>query len=144
MSVHPAKTKISLGIRPVWSESSLRAQWIAKESMFLHADSEDSNPTGRNAQADLSLHWAHSHFVGFVMSRLRYEGHSFGNSNSLIMSSTNSLSWKELKKEKERKKKQNKNLCPVVLHIISCHSNYLTFLAIPFLMYLLNTDDYWS
>ena len=23
-----------------------------------------------NAQADLSLRWAHSHFVGFVMSRL--------------------------------------------------------------------------
>ena len=25
MTVHPAKTKISLGIRPVWSESSLYA-----------------------------------------------------------------------------------------------------------------------
>ena len=25
-----------------------------------------------DAQADLSLRWAHSHFVGFVMSRLRY------------------------------------------------------------------------
>ena len=31
--------------------------------MFLHADSD--------AQADLSLRWAHSHFVGFVM-RLKY------------------------------------------------------------------------
>ena len=29
MSVHPAKTQISLGIHPVWSESSLCAQWIA-------------------------------------------------------------------------------------------------------------------
>ena len=26
-----------------------------------------------DAQADLSLHWAHSHFVGFVMSRLIYK-----------------------------------------------------------------------
>ena len=46
MSVCLAKIQISLGIRPVWSESSLRTQ------------------------ADLSLCWAHSHFVGFVMSRL--------------------------------------------------------------------------
>ena len=26
-----------------------------------------------DAQADLSLHWAHTHFVGFVMSRLTYD-----------------------------------------------------------------------
>ena len=41
MSVRPAKTQISLGIRPVWSESSLCAQWVAKDPRFLHADSED-------------------------------------------------------------------------------------------------------
>ena len=41
--VRPAKTQISLGIRPVWSESSLRAQWVAKNTSFLHADSEDSD-----------------------------------------------------------------------------------------------------
>ena len=41
MSVRPVKTQISLGIRPVWSESSLCAQWVAKDSRFLHADSED-------------------------------------------------------------------------------------------------------
>ena len=40
--VRPAKTQISLGIRPVWSASSLCAQWIAKDTSFLHADSEDS------------------------------------------------------------------------------------------------------
>ena len=39
--VHPAKTQISLGIHPVWSESSLCAQWVAKDPSFLHADSED-------------------------------------------------------------------------------------------------------
>ena len=47
MSVRPAKTQISLGIRTVWSESSLCAQWVAKDPSFLHADSEDSDQTGR-------------------------------------------------------------------------------------------------
>ena len=64
MSVRPAKTQISLGICPVWSESSLCAQWVAKDPRFLHANSEDWS-NWANAQADLSLHWAHSHFVGF-------------------------------------------------------------------------------
>ena len=50
--VHPAKTQISLGIRPVWSESSLMWDWA-------------------DAQTDLSLRMAHSRFVGFVMRRLK-------------------------------------------------------------------------
>ena len=29
---------VSLGIRPVWTESSLSAQWVAKGQSFLHAD----------------------------------------------------------------------------------------------------------
>ena len=41
------KTQISLGIRPVWSESLLCAQWVAKDSVLLQADSEDSDQTGR-------------------------------------------------------------------------------------------------
>ena len=36
-AVRPAKTQISLGIGPVWSESSLCDQWVAEDSMFLHA-----------------------------------------------------------------------------------------------------------
>ena len=47
MSVRPAKTQISLGIRPVWSESSQCAQWVAKDPSFLRAGSEDSDQTGR-------------------------------------------------------------------------------------------------
>ena len=47
MSVRPAKTQISLGIRLVWSESSLCAQWVAKDPRFLHVDNEDSDQTGR-------------------------------------------------------------------------------------------------
>ena len=54
MAVRPAK--ISLGIRPVWSESSLCTQWVAKDPSFLHADSKDSDPTECKC-----------HFVGFVM-----------------------------------------------------------------------------
>ena len=47
MTERPAKTQISLGIKPVWSESSLRAQYVDKDPRFLHADSEDSDQTGR-------------------------------------------------------------------------------------------------
>ena len=47
IGVRPAKIQISLGIRPVWSESSLCAEWVAKDPSFLHADSEDSDQTGR-------------------------------------------------------------------------------------------------
>ena len=45
--VRPAKTQISLGIRPVWSESSLCAQWVAKDPTFLNVDNEDSDQTGQ-------------------------------------------------------------------------------------------------
>ena len=47
MTVRPPKTQISLGIRPVWSESSLCAQWVAKDPRFLLADIEESDQTGR-------------------------------------------------------------------------------------------------
>ena len=64
--VRPAKTQISLDIRQVWSESSLSA-WRKLGSLATHwAHSEDPD------QADLSLRWAHNHFVGFVMMRLNY------------------------------------------------------------------------
>ena len=47
MDVRPAKTQISQGIRTGWSESSLCAQWVAKDASLLHADSEDSDQIGR-------------------------------------------------------------------------------------------------
>ena len=47
MAVCPTKTQISLGIRPVWSESSLCAPWVAKDPSFLHANSEDPDQTGQ-------------------------------------------------------------------------------------------------
>ena len=44
--VRPSKTQISLGMRPVWSESSLGALWVDKDQIFHHADKEDSDQTG--------------------------------------------------------------------------------------------------
>ena len=58
-SVRPAKTQISQGISPVWSESSLWTQWVAKDPSFLHADRLIQVFAGRT-----------DHFVGFVMWRL--------------------------------------------------------------------------
>ena len=44
----------------------MRSMGSLKDPSFLHADSKDSE----DSQAELSLPWAHSHFAGFVMSRL--------------------------------------------------------------------------
>ena len=56
-------------LRSAWAsarsdQSSLCAQLVAKDPSFLRADSEDCSDW-LDAQADLSLRWAHSHFVGF-------------------------------------------------------------------------------
>ena len=70
MSVRPAKTQISLGIRQVWSVYSLSA-WRKLGSLATHwAHSEDSDQTGWMPRLNLSLRWAHTHNVGFVMSWL--------------------------------------------------------------------------
>ena len=71
MTVRPAKTQISLGIRPVWSVFAVRMKkaWVLSYPLStqrrLWSDWAD-------AQADLSLCWMHSHFIGFVMRRLIY------------------------------------------------------------------------
>ena len=67
-NVSPAKTQISLGIRPAWSESSMSA-WRKLGSLATHwAEQLRLWSDWADAQADLSLRWAHSHFAGFVMS----------------------------------------------------------------------------
>ena len=63
LTLRPAKTQISLGIHPVWSESPLHSMG-AKNPRFLHADSEDWSDWV-NAQADLWLCWAHRLFCWF-------------------------------------------------------------------------------
>ena len=63
--VCPAKTRISLGIRPVWSESSLCAQ--VKDPRFFHADSEDSVQTGQMPSQIRVFAGCIVHFVSFVL-----------------------------------------------------------------------------
>ena len=62
--VRPAKTQISLGIRPVWSESllSLATHW---------AHSEVSDQTGRMPRLIWVIAGCTCHFVGFVMGWLK-------------------------------------------------------------------------
>ena len=71
VSVCPVKTQISLGICPVWSKSSLSA-WRKLESLATHWVHSEDWWDWADAQADPSLRWVHTHFVGFVMSRLIY------------------------------------------------------------------------
>ena len=70
--VRQAKIQFSLGIRPVWSESSLCVQWVAKDPSFLNADSDDSDQTGRMPRLIWVLVGRTCHFVGFVTRRLIY------------------------------------------------------------------------
>ena len=49
-------------LRSVWSECLLCAQWVAKDSKFLHARIWSD---WADAQADLSLRWAHMPFCWF-------------------------------------------------------------------------------
>ena len=68
--VRPAKTQVSLGIHPVWSEFSLCSQWVAKDLKFLHVDSEDSDQTGRIPRLVWVFAGCTGNTVGFVMRRL--------------------------------------------------------------------------
>ena len=75
------KIRVSLGIRPIWSVSLLSA-WRSIGSVATHwAHSEDWSDRA-DAQADLSLHWAHSSFCWFchaaahILYCLLYRGSS--------------------------------------------------------------------
>ena len=61
MTVRTKKTQISLGIRLVWSESSLCTQWVAKDPNFLQRFWSDK----ADAQVHLSLRLAHMPFSWF-------------------------------------------------------------------------------
>ena len=62
--VRPANTWISLGICPVWSESSLTA-WRNFGSLATHCAHSKAWSDWADAQADLSLRWAHTLFCWF-------------------------------------------------------------------------------
>ena len=70
--VHPAMTQISLGIRLVWSESSL-SPWRDLGSLATHwAHSEDSDQTGRMSRLIWVLAGRTCDFVCFVTLWLNY------------------------------------------------------------------------
>ena len=64
------RRQISLGVRPVWSESSLCTQWVAKDPSILHVDYEDSDQTGWMPRLICIFAGRTCHFVGFAMRRL--------------------------------------------------------------------------
>ena len=64
-----ATTQISLGISPVWSESSLSAQWVAKDPSFLRVDRDDSDQTVQNPRLIWVFAGHTGHLVVFFMLR---------------------------------------------------------------------------
>ena len=68
--VHPAKTQISLGIRPVWLESSLSTWSYIGPLTTYWAYREDSDQTGRMPRLIRVFAGRTDHFVCFVMMRL--------------------------------------------------------------------------
>ena len=74
MSVRPAKTQISLGIRPIWAESSL-STWRKLGSLVTH--------WAHSLGGSESL-LAYTHFVGFVMRWLECGSLSAASSTSSI------------------------------------------------------------
>ena len=75
MTVRPAKIQISLGIRPVWSESSLSA-WRKLGSLATYWVHSEDWSDWADAQADMSLRGRTCHFFGFVMRQLIFDNHS--------------------------------------------------------------------
>ena len=68
--VRPAQSQISLGIRPVWSDSLLSA-WRNIGSSTTHwPHCKDSDQTGRMPRLIWVFAGCTDHFVGFVMRRL--------------------------------------------------------------------------
>ena len=65
-------------LRSAWAsaqsdQSSQCTQWVAEDLMFLHADSEDSDQTGRMPRLIRVFARRKCHFVGFVMRCLKLD-----------------------------------------------------------------------
>ena len=91
----PSEDWDQLGIRPIWSESSLCAQMVAKDPSFLHADSEDSDQTGRMPRMIgvfagrtvilLVLSWGGSNLFGKYNEQKRLSLFWYNNNNNFIL-----------------------------------------------------------
>ena len=76
--VHPATTQISLGIHPVWSESSLCA-WRKLGSLATHwAHSEDTDQIWWMPRLIWGFAGHTCHFVGFDMRWLIFSSQFYG------------------------------------------------------------------
>ena len=69
-------------LRSAWAspqsdQSSLCTLWVAKDPSFLHADSKDSDQTGRMPRLIWVFAGCTYHFVGFVMRRLIFQKKEF-------------------------------------------------------------------
>ena len=117
VAVRPAKTQISLGIRPVWSESSL-STWRKLGSLATHwVHSEDSDQTGRMPR----LIWVFAgrtlillvlscrgsfQFVSFIMLLLLFLLGFYGLSQLFNLIEQVGQKWKILKKNNLPTRKQ--------------------------------------
>ena len=102
--VRPAKTQISLGIRPVWSESSLCAQWVAKDEGFFMRTWKTLTRLS-DAHADLSLCWSRRSFRWVCPAQANFSLYMFiflilncwkitsENVNIFAMSRNSALPW---------------------------------------------------
>ena len=89
--VRTAKSQISLGICPVWPESSLSAGRKLRPLAIHWAHSEDSDQTGR-PWSDLSLHWAQRSFRCFCHEA----AHLFGTQIRSKIKITWEKKWKDI------------------------------------------------
>ena len=133
--VRPAKTQISLGIRPGWSKSSLSAWRIIGSLATKKAHSEDCDQTGRMPRliSDLSFRWAHSthtHTHTYIHARTHRFSWKFLVSNKYLVqmqltSKTIPLLW-------AKKKKKKKTIIIIIIKYqrICLHNSFCVFLLI--------------
>ena len=87
-------------------QSSLCAHWLAKDPSFLHADSEDSDHTGRMPRLIWVFTGRTYHCVGFVMRRLKRSFGLLGDEPWLLCSPCLANNKQQKKKKKKKKKKR--------------------------------------
>ena len=130
--VHPAKTQISLGIRPVWSEPLLCAQWVAKDPSFHHVVSKDWSDWA-DAQADLSLCWAHMLFCWFCHEAAHFTSNCWNSrsSNSFLWFSSSSLfRWYFTSNSCSSSRGHDSNICSRLQFSVSSSSSRSRSLSI--------------
>ena len=133
MTVHPAKTQISLGICPVWSESSLSA-WRQLGSLATYwAHSKASDQTGRQSFCWFCHEAAHMFYVAitvwFMIFSLCFFADSIKKNKARFTKHTWPLSLPCFLIDPPGFFQQKKGTEPVSQKIIFCIGNYMHFIA---------------